>query len=141
MGSDMRVPQAIPISSIAVAGFWIGFLACVLLLLDGPAYRMHLLGLYAALRIVIPAALFLGLIAVLLSLIGLTRPGSKGVALSGLVLGVIAAGMPLHSINTARHSPIHDASTDTANPPQFGAVLPLPAAAKLRPICRVSGYI
>jgi uncharacterized protein (DUF1499 family) len=130
MGSDMRVPQAIPISSIAVAGFWIGFLACVLLLLDGPAYRMHLLGLYAALRIVIPAALFLGLIAVLLSLIGLTRPGSKGVALAGLVLGVIAAGMPINSINTARHSPIHDVSTDTANPPQFVAVLPLRAAAK-----------
>ena len=130
MGSDMRVPQAIPISSIAVSGFWIGFLACVLLLLDGPAYRMHLLGLYAALRIVIPAALLLGLIAVLLSLIGLTRPGSKGVALAGLVLGVIAAGMPIKSINTARHSTIHLVSTDTANPPQFFAVLPLRAAAK-----------
>lgn len=131
MGSyNVGVPQAIPVSSIAVAGFWIGLLACLLLMLDGPAYRMHILGLYAALRIVIPAVLFLGLIAVLLSLIGLTRPGSKGVALAGLVLGVIAAGMPLNSINTARHSPIHDVSTDTANPPQFVAVLPLRTAAK-----------
>jgi uncharacterized protein (DUF1499 family) len=58
------------------------------------------------------------------------RPGSKGVALAGLVLGVIAAGMPINSINTARHSPIHDVSTATANPPQFVAVLPLRAAAK-----------
>jgi uncharacterized protein (DUF1499 family) len=97
-------------------------------MLDGPAYRMHVLALGVALRIVIPAILFLGLIAVVLSLIGVTRPGSKGVALAGLVLGGIAAGMPLNSINTARHSPIHDVSTDTSNPPQFVAVLPLRAA-------------
>ncbi|HVG89956.1 MAG TPA: hypothetical protein VNB54_00560, partial [Alphaproteobacteria bacterium] len=61
MGSS-NVPQAIPVSSIAVAGFWIAFLACVLLMLDGPAYRMHILALGIALRIVIPAVLFLGLI-------------------------------------------------------------------------------
>jgi uncharacterized protein (DUF1499 family) len=128
--SNVGVPQAIPVSSVAVAGFWIGILALVLLMLDGPAYRMHLLGLSAALRIVIPGALLLGLIAVFLSLIGLTYPGGKGVALAGLVLGVIAAGMPISSIITARHSPIHDVSTDTANPPQFVAVLPLRAAAK-----------
>src|SRR5690349_8163295 len=128
--SNVGVPQAIAVSPIAVAGFWIGLLACLLLMLDGPAYRMHILGLYAALRIVIPAALLLGLIALLLSLVGLTRPDSKGVALAGLVLGLIAAGMPLNSINTARHSPIHDVSTDRDNPPQFVAVLPLRAAAK-----------
>ncbi|MCU1256280.1 MAG: hypothetical protein JWM83_2579, partial [Candidatus Angelobacter sp.] len=52
------------VSPVATAGFWIGLLACLLLMLDGPAYRAHILGLYAALRIVIPAALFLGLIAV-----------------------------------------------------------------------------
>lgn len=127
--SNVSVSQAIPVSPLALAGFWIGFVACVLLMLDGPAYRMHLLALGLALRI-IPAILLLGLIAVLLSLIGMARPGSKGVALAGLVLGVIAAGLPLNSINTARHSPIHDVSTDTVNPPQFVAVLPLRAAAK-----------
>ena len=128
--SNVGVPQAIPVSPLALAGFWIGFVACLLLMLDGPAYRMHLLALGIALRIIIPAILLLGLIAVLLSLIGMARPGSKGVALAGLALGVIAAGLPLNSINTARHSPIHDVSTDTANPPQFAAVLPLRAAAK-----------
>lgn len=127
--SNAGVPQAIPVSRIAVAGFWIGMLACLLLMLDGPAYRMHLLPLGLALRI-IPGILLLGLIAFLLSFIGLMRPGGKGVALAGLVLGIIAAGLPLHSINTARHSPIHDVSTDTVNPPQFVAVLPLRAAAK-----------
>jgi uncharacterized protein (DUF1499 family) len=118
------------VSSIAIAGFWIGLLACLLLMLDGPAYRAHILSLGTALRIVIPAALFLGLIAIILSLVGLAKSGSKGMALTGLVLGVIAAGIPLKNINTARHSPIHDVSTDRDNPPQFVAVLPLRAAAK-----------
>src|SRR6476661_9776590 len=118
------------VSSLAVIGFWSGLLGCVLLMIDGPLYRAHVLGLGTALRIVIPAALFLGVIAVLLSVIGLVRSGSKGMAVAGLVLGVIAAGMPLKNINTARHSPIHDVSTDTASPPQFVAVLPLRAAAK-----------
>ncbi|HEY4675807.1 MAG TPA: DUF1499 domain-containing protein [Candidatus Angelobacter sp.] len=102
----------------------------MLLIVDGPLYRAHLLDLGTALRIVIPAALFLGVIAVLTSVIGLVRSGSKGMALAGLVLGVIAAGMPIKSINTARHSPIHDVSTDRDNPPQFVAVLPLRTAAK-----------
>jgi len=113
-----------------MAGFWIGLLACLLLMLDGPAYRAHILDLGTALRIVIPAALFLGLIAVVLSLVGIARSGSKGMALAGLVLGLIAAAMPATSINTARHSPIHDVSTDRDNPPQFVAVLPLRTAAK-----------
>jgi uncharacterized protein (DUF1499 family) len=117
-------------SSVAVAGLWIGLLGCVLLMIDGPLYRAHVLGLYAALRIVIPAALLLGVIAVFLSLVGLVRPGGKGLALAGLVLGLIAAGMPVKSIYTAKNSPIHDVSTDIGNPPQFVAVLPLRAAAK-----------
>jgi uncharacterized protein (DUF1499 family) len=58
------------------------------------------------------------------------RPGSRGVAIAGLVLGLIAAGMPAMNIYIAKHSPIHDVSTDTANPPQFVAVLPLRAEAK-----------
>jgi hypothetical protein len=115
------------VSSLAVIGFWSGLLGCILLVVDGPLYRAHALGLGTALRIVIPAALFLGVIAILLSVIGLMRSGSKGMAVAGLVLGVIAAGMPLKSINTARHSPIHDVNTDRDNPPQFVAVLPLRA--------------
>ena len=120
------------VSSLAVIGFWSGLLGCVILMVDGPLYRAHVLDLGTALRIVIPAALFLGVIAVLLSVIGLVRDGGKGMAVVGLLLGVIAAGIPLKSINTARHSPIHDVSTDRDNPPQFVAVLPLRAAAKAR---------
>ena len=69
-------------------------------------------------------------IALVLSLVGLARSGSKGMAVAGLVLGLIAVGLPAKGISTAMHSPIHDVSTDTGNPPQFVDVMPLRAAAK-----------
>lgn len=128
--SDIQGPQAIPVSPAALAGFWIGLLACLLLMIDGPLYRAHIVSLYTALRIVIPTVLLLGIVALLLSLFGATRSGARAVPLAGVVLGLIAAGLPAMNINTAMHSPIHDVSTDTVNPPQFSAVLPLRAAAK-----------
>ena len=115
---------------MAVAGFWIGLLACLLFLIDGFLYRWRILNLSTALQIVIPTVLVLGVIALVLSLVGLARSGSKGMAVAGVVLGLIAAGLPAKGIYTAMHSPIHDVSTDTANPPQFVAVMPLRAAAK-----------
>ena len=115
---------------MAVAGFWIGLLACLLFLIDGPLYRLHILPLTTALQIVIPTVLVLGVIALVLSLVGLARSGSKGMAVAGLVLGLIAVGLPTKGISTAMHSPIHDVSTDTGNPPQFVDVMPLRAAAK-----------
>ena len=129
-GSDIQIPQTLPVSPAAIAGFWIGLLACLLLMVVGPLYRAHIVSLYVALRIVIPTVLALGVIALLLSLFGAVRSGSRAVPLAGVVFGLIAAGLPAKNINTAMHSPIHDVSTDTANPPQFAAVLPLRAAAK-----------
>ncbi len=117
-------------ASMAVAGFWIGLLACLLFLIDGLLYRWRILNLSTALQIVIPTVLVLGVIALVLSLVGLARSGNKGMAVAGVVLGLIAAGLPAKGIYTAMHSPIHDVSTDTANPPQFVAVMPLRAAAK-----------
>jgi uncharacterized protein (DUF1499 family) len=72
----------------------------------------------------IPAALFLGLAAIILSLVGMFRSQSKSRGLLGLILGLVAAGLPASNINTAAHSPIHDVSTDTSNPPQYVAVMP-----------------
>jgi uncharacterized protein (DUF1499 family) len=93
----------------------------LVLLIAGPGYRLHgnlMVGL-----LMIPMALLLGLVAIILSLIGIFRSQSKGRGLLGLVLGLIAAGLPASNINTAAHSPIHDVSTDTANPPRFVAVM------------------
>jgi uncharacterized protein (DUF1499 family) len=126
--SDTGTPTALPLSRAAVAGFWIGLFACVLLMIDGPFYRMHIWGLFFGLRIVFPSVLVLGIIAVLLSLSGFGRPGSRGVAIAALTLGWIAALLPALNLYIGAHSPIHDVSTDTVNPPQFAAVLPLRAA-------------
>lgn len=127
--SDTENPEAIPLSPAAVAGFWISLFACLLLMMDGPFYRMHIWGLSTALGIVLPAALVLGVISALLSLVGFTRPGSRGIAIAGLALGSLAAGIPALSMAIERHSPIHDVSTDTSHPLQFIAVLPLRAEA------------
>jgi uncharacterized protein (DUF1499 family) len=126
--SDTGTPTALPLSRAAVAGFWTGMFACVLLMIDGPFYRMHIWGLTFGLRIVIPSVLVLGIIAVLLSLPGFGRPGSRGIAIAALTLGWLAALLPTLNLYIGAHSPIHDVSTDTVNPPQFVALLPLRAA-------------
>ena len=121
--SDTGTPPALPLSRAAVAGFWIGLFACVLLMIDGPFYRMHIWGLFIGLRVVFPSVLVLGIIAVLLSLPGFGRPGSRGVAIAALTLGWIAALLPALNLYIGAHSPIHDVSTDTVHPPQFLTLL------------------
>jgi uncharacterized protein (DUF1499 family) len=111
-------------SKAAAIGCWLGLLGVLVLLIAGPGYRGHVWNLKIGLLVMIPAALFLGLIAIILSVIGIFRSQNKGRGLLGLILGLIAAGLPAGNINTAAHSPIHDVSTDTNNPPQFLAVMP-----------------
>src|SRR5215471_20339319 len=121
--TDTGTPTVLPLSRAAVVGFWIGLFACVLLMIDGPFYRMHIWGLFIGLRIVIPSVLVLGVIAVLLSLPGFGRPGSRGVAIAALTLGWVAALLPALNLYIEAHSPIHDVSTDTVSPPQFLTLL------------------
>jgi uncharacterized protein (DUF1499 family) len=111
------------VSKAAAIGCWLGLLGVLILLIAGPGYKSHVWNLQVGLLVMIPAALLLGLAAVILSLVGIFRSQSKGRGLLGLVLGLIAAGLPASNINTAAHSPIHDVSTDTANPPQYVAVM------------------
>lgn len=112
-------PETSKASSI---GLWLGLLGVLVLLVAGPGYRWHLWNIQVGL-LMIPAALLLGLAAVILSLIGMVRSQSKGRALLALILGLIAAGLPASNINKAAHAPIHDVTTDTTNPPQFVAVM------------------
>jgi uncharacterized protein (DUF1499 family) len=74
------------------------------------------------------------LVAALLGVIGLLIPrwreGNLTVLVSALVISVAAATGPLAGIRAARQAPpIHDISTDLANPPAFVAIAPLRAAA------------
>lgn len=117
-----------PVSKTALAGFWLGLIALAILAIAGPGYRMHWWPLKPALLWLIPAALLLGLAGFIVSLVALFISRSRALPVAGLLLGLVAAGLPLKNINTARHSPIHDVSTDTVNPPQFSIVLPARAA-------------
>lgn len=101
-------------------------LACIVgLRYDLLAFRIPLMG--------IALAGLLGVIALILSVIGLVvaltgRKTGAPVALAGIVIAVIAA-TPFSTAFVKGRSvpPIHDISTDLANPPQFVAVVPLRA--------------
>ncbi len=113
----------------------IGFIAALVALLmvggAGPAYRLDFVDLGYAFAVLRWGA-WIGLGAVLIAFIGawMARPGTqrRGFALSlaGVVMGVVAFGVPFAMLQSAKKSPpIHDITTDTENPPQFVAIIPL----------------
>ncbi len=72
----------------------------------------------------------MGAVGAIVSLIGGILAGSERVAyrmaVAGIVIGLIATGIPWSWSRTAKQVPrIHDISTDTVNPPKFAAILPL----------------
>lgn len=116
-------------SRAAVWGSRIGIAAIVLLVLAIAANHMGLLGYKLPLMGIAGGAL-LGLIAILTSLVGLIialrGKGGAGVALLGIVLGVVAAAPVATTLVAGRSVPrIHDITTDLSNPPQFDAVVAL----------------
>jgi uncharacterized protein (DUF1499 family) len=124
-------------SRIARAGLCIAVLGGIVLALSPIGYRMGWWPLRVALYYGILGAAIIGGIAVIVSLVGvfMTRrsPGAAGfgTALAGLLLGAVLGGYPAAQIVKARTvPPIHDITTDVANPPAFVA---LAAARKAAP--------
>lgn len=119
----------------------LGILAILAVALPGPAYRLAFLGLSAAF-IWVRMGAGGGILAIVLSLLGLalllrarTRLPSYGWAVLGLILGVLAFGIPYSEWKRMESAPpIHDITTDTLNPPQFHAILPLRAQAPNSPM-------
>ncbi len=114
--------------------FW-GFLlalSCALALaLAGPAYRIHVLDLGIAFKVLEYAA-YGGITAAIVSLPGLLARTMRSLLLGtiGLALGCGTAWIPWHQLQIAKSvPPIHDISTDTDHPPEFVAILPLRATA------------
>src|SRR6185312_3892247 len=102
--------------------------AAVLLLAAGPTVRLGLWDFRTGFQMLRWAA-YLGIAAAVVALITLLTPARRGVV-GPLVLALLAgagvAFVPWRWLQLARRLPsIHDITTDTEQPPEFVAVLPL----------------
>lgn len=128
--------------SLAVAwtSITLGVLAVLAVVLPGPVYRYGLIGLGGAFGTIRIGAMG-GIVAVAISLaaIALTLLARHRryalYAIFGLLLGLFAFVPPWLLVRKAGSLPaIHDISTDTVDPPQFQAILPLRAKAPNSPV-------
>ena len=105
--------------AVALLGLLLS-LAGALLLLSAPfGYRWELIPLRTALLGMLRWAAYAGIAGVALSLVALTmsliqRRRGAGMALAGVALGLLSAGIPYAQRTSARRfPPIHDITTDT----------------------------
>lgn len=111
----------------------IAVVAAVLLLVAGPGTRLDLWEFgfgFTLMRWALYAGLAAAVLGILLLLIPATRRGGAGALLAAVVIGVGTAAVPWTLVQQARSvPPIHDITTDTADPPEFVAIAPLRADA------------
>jgi uncharacterized protein (DUF1499 family) len=111
----------------------VAIIAILALLIAGPGTRLGLWNFRTGFTLMRWAA-YLGIAGVVLTLIALVATRPRGGGLVALLVALLAAGaafvLPWRSAQQARRvPPIHDITTDTQNPPEFVAVLPLRADA------------
>jgi hypothetical protein len=108
-------------------GAIVSALAAAVLLLSGPGTRAGWWDFKTGL-LMFAGALILGVLALLISGIVWLRTRPNRVAAVAAIVGLLIALVPLVQIAAARGKPpIHEVSTDLADPPRFSAVLPLRA--------------
>lgn len=122
MRASLRSPAGIALLVALVAG--------LLLLVSGPGYRIGAWSLGTGFTLLRWGA-YGGLLAVVLAAAALWRArGRSALAVLALVIGLVVVAVPLGYRSTAAAAPpIHDISTDMANPPTFEAIVPLRADA------------
>ena len=117
----------------AVFGFVLGLAAVAALASTAPLYRTGALGLattFTVLRWSVYAAVAAVVLALIALVIGLSRGSGKALPVVTLLLVAAAFATPLAKVRQAtRVPPIHDITTDTDQPPEFVAVVPLRAGA------------
>jgi uncharacterized protein (DUF1499 family) len=132
--ADLRKP---PISWLVVLGAGLA-VASALVLVAGPVgYRFGILPLRVALLTLLRWGAYGGIAAAVVSLIGLVvtlaRPKAarRGIPLAAISLlaGLVLIGIPARFRLGPPAPPIHDITTDTQDPPEYVAVLPLRANA------------
>jgi len=114
---------------VAQIGLWLAIAGGIVLALAPIGYRMGWWPLRVSFYYLILGAVVIGALAVIVSLLGafLTRRTSGargfGMALAGVLLGALVGGYPAAQVvKTRRVPPIHDVTTDMANPPAFVAI-------------------
>jgi uncharacterized protein (DUF1499 family) len=118
---------------LAVLALVVALLAALLLLVAGPGTRLEL-WTFGTGFLLMRWAFFIGLaaaaLALLLLVIPRTRRGQVALLVAALLIGLGTAWVPWNGYRTVRSLPfIHDITTDTEQPPEFVAVVPLRAGA------------
>lgn len=139
--SDLR-PGRSWAPAIAGLGAAVAFAAAVMLILAPLGYRAGIWSLRTAL-LDLPrtwvfyagiAGAVISLVAVVVTVAG-KRRGWAALAILGIVVGAGSAYVPWKFAQMGRAvPPVNDITTDTVNPPDFEAVMPLRAAANAEPV-------
>jgi uncharacterized protein (DUF1499 family) len=113
---------------IAPVGLVLALLAATAETVAGPGSRLGL-WYYRKGLVLLGIGAIAGALGAVISLIGgilaAAHRSAYRMAIAGIVIGLVAAGIPWSWSRTAKQVPkIHDISTDTVNPPRFSAVLP-----------------
>lgn len=117
MRVDYKSLGAIALGAALVAG--------LMVLSTGPGYRMGLFPLQAAFSVLRWGA-YAGALAVVLAIAAIVMRRGTSFAIAALAIGLLAFGVPFWFQRMAAGAPpIHDITTDTDNPPQFVAIVPL----------------
>lgn len=120
-------------SKVAIISFIIAIIGAVIFTMSGFGYHLKIWGLGLAFGFLKWGA-FISMFGILITIFGIyfSHPGRNnrgfGYAVFGLLLSMAVTGTALFFYNRAVNAPpIHDITTDTANPPKFKAVLPMRA--------------
>ena len=116
---------------ITIPGFIVAVISLLISILAGIGNRFELWYFRTGLMVIAISA-YVGIAGIIISLIGIIAvllvKVKKGLIypVLGLVISLLVAGGPWTMMQIVKKvPPIHDITTDTANPPQFVAVLPL----------------
>ena len=112
--------------SFGTVALIVALCAGLMLAVTGPGYRIGLLPLPTAFGMM-QWAVYGGLAAILIAGVALWRArGRSAFGILAVLVSIVVVGLPLRFQRMAASvPPIHDITTDTANPPTFEAVLPL----------------
>jgi uncharacterized protein (DUF1499 family) len=122
---------------VILLGAGLAVVSALVLLAAPVGYRLGIVPLRVALLTLLRWGAYGGIVAAVVSLIGvvmtLARPreARRGTVLAAvsLLVGVVLVAIPARFRMVPPAPPIHDITTDTQNPPEYVAVLPLRANA------------